>query len=69
MRFLRKPKKLPKFDRMVILGHNLSGFHRQFILKYIYESDRFKNSTADNTETLQNSERTMKKKRRHEVLP
>lgn len=37
-----KNRKVSKFDKIIVIAHNMSGFDGQFILKYIYESDRFK---------------------------
>lgn len=39
-----KEKKVYKFYKIIAIGHNMSGFDGQFILKYIYESDRFVNT-------------------------
>lgn len=36
-----KIKQVAKFDNIICIAHNMSGFDGQFILKYIYESDRF----------------------------
>lgn len=36
-----KERKVYKFNKVIAIAHNMSGFDGQFILKYVYESDRF----------------------------
>lgn len=35
-------KEVNLFSQIIVLAHNMSGFDGQFILKYLYDSDRFK---------------------------
>lgn len=39
----RKDRTVAKYEYITVFAHNLKGFDGQFILKYIYESDRFPN--------------------------
>lgn len=36
-----KKKKIPKFNAILVLAHNSSGCDAQFILDYMFTSDRF----------------------------
>lgn len=37
-----KTRTVPQFDQIIVLAHNNSSFDGQFVLKYIYDSDRFR---------------------------
>lgn len=39
--FNGKPKTYPKFNKIIVIVHNSSGFDAQFILQHIYNSDQF----------------------------
>lgn len=38
-----KDREVAKYEYITVIAHSLKGFDGQFILKYIYESDRFPN--------------------------
>lgn len=40
-----KKKKIDKYKHIIVIAHNLKGFDDQFLLKYLYESERFQNPT------------------------